>query len=332
VSIAFFGDIKSDAPYDHFLIRVPEADDIRLTDVSDTGYSPGLASGTGCDGNLPYETGVAHIFLPAGRPGLTPHESPVITAFLGQKQAPIFECNISYTSAAPQGDIRLSAVGGRVLKRTKEGLQAVNAGDIFDSLQIKINDQVVSENALFSADTLTISFDNGHIISRGDGFIFSLSGDIRPDAPLGNYLITFTDSTFMTMTDRELATPVYPTLTGTLYPLYSAEISLSAAELNGSFRCFPNPFYPSRGEVTHIAYTLDASAEVDIEIFTITGEAVTTVVQGTFKEAGSHQEDIWSGYNDISRPVVPGTYFCRIRARYDSGAADELKIKIAVLR
>jgi hypothetical protein len=171
-----------------------------------------------------------------------------------------------------------------------------------------------------------------YIISRGENFTLGLACDIKPDAALGNYFIQCPDSTFMDMADRDLATTISPVLTTGTYPLRSAEISLAPEDLKGSFRNYPNPFNPSRDEVTTIAYTLSEDAFVDIEIFTITGDLVKRVIVNSFRNAGAHQVDTWAGLNEIGLPVVTGTYFCRITARYSSGATDELRRKISVLR
>jgi flagellar hook assembly protein FlgD len=119
---------------------------------------------------------------------------------------------------------------------------------------------------------------------------------------------------------------------GSDYPLSTVEVSLQTAGLENSFSNYPNPFVPSRGEVTIIAYDLAEDASVDIEIFSITGQTVKQVVIDAFREAGSHQNDTWGGHNDKDLDVVPGTYFCRITARYVSGREESFRRKIAVIR
>ena len=69
-----------------------------------------------------------------------------------------------------------------------------------------------------------------------------------------------------------------------------------------------------------------------IEIFSITGETVKEVVMDAFRLAGPHQSDQWSGHNGVGLDVIPGTYFCRITARYTDGTVETFRRKVAVIR
>jgi hypothetical protein len=117
-----------------------------------------------------------------------------------------------------------------------------------------------------------------------------------------------------------------------LYPLTSAEVSLSVGDLEKSFTNYPNPFNPSRGENTIIGFAISEDAYIDIEIYTITGQSVKTVAINSFRTSGSYQSDFWTGINAKNLKVVPGTYFCRITARYVSGREESFRRKIAILR
>jgi len=102
--------------------------------------------------------------------------------------------------------------------------------------------------------------------------------------------------------------------------------------LSNSFVNYPNPFFPSRDDYTRIVYNLPEDAYVDLEIFTVTGEAVREIVTNVFQMAGAHDEYTWSGINGKGRQVAPGTYFCRITARYVSGNVESHRRKVAVIR
>ena len=67
-------------------------------------------------------------------------------------------------------------------------------------------------------------------------------------------------------------------------------------------------------------------------MYALTGEEVATIAVNDARPAGSYQDDQWSGLNNASHMVVPGTYFCRITARYASGAVETFRRKIAVVR
>ena len=145
-------------------------------------------------------------------------------------------------------------------------------------------------------------------------------------------MLQFEDSTFCDMIDRNLLTQVSPVLADGSYPILSTELSITSVDLGESFTNFPNPFNPADGEVTTIGYVLAEHAYVDIELFTITGELVSRLIENSYREAGAHRSDTWDGANDKNLNVLPGTYFCRITARYTSGRQESFTRKIAVVR
>jgi hypothetical protein len=116
------------------------------------------------------------------------------------------------------------------------------------------------------------------------------------------------------------------------YPVLSAELSVANGDLKTSFSNFPNPFIPSRGEITTLAYVLSEAATLNIEVYSTTGQAVALLADNAFRAAGSYTDVTWSGHNDAGHEVAPGAYLCRIRAAYSSGRTEEFTRKIAVLR
>lgn len=71
---------------------------------------------------------------------------------------------------------------------------------------------------------------------------------------------------------------------------------------------YPNPFNPS----TTISYSLPTRSEVEIVIFNILGQRVTTLDEG-IQSAGEHTV-VWNGVNDSGGVVATGVYFYRVRA------------------
>jgi len=72
---------------------------------------------------------------------------------------------------------------------------------------------------------------------------------------------------------------------------------------------YPNPFNPS----TTIKYSLPKSEQVDLIIYTITGEKVKTLVSDKI-EAGYHSVQ-WNGVNDQGLSVASGIYIYRIQTK-----------------
>ncbi|HXF47854.1 MAG TPA: M6 family metalloprotease domain-containing protein [Verrucomicrobiae bacterium] len=70
---------------------------------------------------------------------------------------------------------------------------------------------------------------------------------------------------------------------------------------------YPNPFNPA----TVIAYTLEKSGPVELQIFNLLGEKVKTLVSG-HQGAGLHQKS-WDGRDESGRVVSSGLYLYRLR-------------------
>lgn len=74
------------------------------------------------------------------------------------------------------------------------------------------------------------------------------------------------------------------------------------------FQNFPNPFNPS----TKIYYALKEDVNVEISIFNIKGEKITTL-HNNFQTKGFYSLS-WNGKNRVNNPVSGGIYLCQISA------------------
>lgn len=70
----------------------------------------------------------------------------------------------------------------------------------------------------------------------------------------------------------------------------------------------PNPFNPA----TRIAFELPSDSMVRLEIFTVRGQRVRTLVNVTMT-AGPHHVD-WQGQDDRGKQLASGVYFVELRA------------------
>jgi len=85
----------------------------------------------------------------------------------------------------------------------------------------------------------------------------------------------------------------------------NVEVAAAAMALDQNH---PNQFNP----LTTITYTLDAAAEVRIDVFDVGGRRVATIENG-YRAAGRHMV-AWSGRSDAGRVVGSGTYFYALRS------------------
>ncbi|MFH2037183.1 MAG: hypothetical protein ABIJ45_12330 [Candidatus Zixiibacteriota bacterium] len=332
LTVTLVADIESDAPYDHFMISVSGGNAIILSDVIDSTNNPGVEVSVGCGSMFPYVSPVAQIYLPAGRPGLTTISNSVLLAYPGQSSIKIFEGIWSYYGSSLQGDVVLHNLIGQCLQRTPTGLSPISADLIFDTISFEFDNELLTMDTIYEGDTIALNLEYGAEIPSGFTADFDLVCKIKDNAPLGNYIIRFNDSTFMNLTDKNIGTGIYPVLNNGSYPIYSRELSLATCGLEESFTNYPNPFNPADDGYTTIGFILIEPANIDIELFTITGDKVSDLVSNDYRVSGEHQTDLWSGLNDAGQKVISGTYFCRITARYVSGETEEFTRKITVIR
>ncbi len=110
-----------------------------------------------------------------------------------------------------------------------------------------------------------------------------------------------------------------------------AESTLGLGGLAGTASNYPNPFEPNEGATT-FAFHLSEPGRVTIEIFTIMGNRVSTIVNDAQRPAGPNSTDTWDGKNESGRTVASGTYLCQITVTYDSGRTERTHRKVTVLR
>lgn len=123
----------------------------------------------------------------------------------------------------------------------------------------------------------------------------------------------------LTSADGLVSTPVYTVLadadntkwfcTGAGVSAFS-EIITGIAERSHpssiSLSTFPNPFNPS----ATIEFTLPQSGRTTLEVYSLSGQRIRTLVSGTMN-AGGHSV-IWDGLDERGRTVSSGVYFARI--------------------
>lgn len=90
---------------------------------------------------------------------------------------------------------------------------------------------------------------------------------------------------------------------------YDIEDPLPASELLGGLLGAPNPAKPS----TSISFDLKSAAQVDVEVYDISGRLIKRLAQGEFMAAGP-ASILWQGVDEQGRPVASGTYLFRVKA------------------
>ena len=76
-------------------------------------------------------------------------------------------------------------------------------------------------------------------------------------------------------------------------------------ELKGNY---PNPFNPS----TKIAYSIDMNSKVNVKIYSLLGEEITSLFSGDVNP-GTHEVQ-WNGVDNVGVAVASGVYIYRVEA------------------
>jgi hypothetical protein len=119
--------------------------------------------------------------------------------------------------------------------------------------------------------------------------------------------------------------------TGQSFPLWTDTGNLGAMSLEKSYANFPNPFAAGR-EQTSFVYYLPQNGRVTLRIWTLRGDAVTTLIRDGARPAGLHQEDVWNGRNGSGDTVLNGVYLAELVVTFDDGQSKRLLRKVAVVR
>jgi|GEM_PF-6354630 len=86
---------------------------------------------------------------------------------------------------------------------------------------------------------------------------------------------------------------------------------------------YPNPFNP----VTHIRYAIPSDSYVHIQIFSVMGEEIATLVD-TKRTAGSY-DVVWSGLRNDGQSVGSGVYFARLVASQNGSGLNSSAIRFS---
>ena len=108
---------------------------------------------------------------------------------------------------------------------------------------------------------------------------------------------------------------VYPTAATKPVVLTKPALGEDGAEADsfvfGMAQNYPNPFNPT----TSIRYTLTASSNVRLVVYSVLGQEVRVLVNG-MQQPGHHAVQ-WDGLDDGGRQVASGVYLCRLKASPD---------------
>jgi hypothetical protein len=171
------------------------------------------------------------------------------------------------------------------------------------------------------------------LLSAGESQNFSLS--LKLKNPAAGPLRFFITSDLISALDSVPGAPAVPALLlregGRPFAYTSPAFNTSAGSgLAATLVTYPNPFSPP-AERMQIAYRLSAASEVELKIYTLTGELVAERTYRSGSAGGSPgvNQIEWDGRNDRGKEVKNGVYLAVIRSK---ATGEVVKQKLAVVR
>ena len=194
--------------------------------------------------------------------------------------------------------------------------------------QATLSDGVDSANAKVEENRLAFVFSPPVRLDPEDTRNFSLS--IRPAAKLPVSIRFYTNADLIEAFDSITGGGTTPALLlkadGRPFEYTSSVFTTTAGVgLAASLVTYPNPFSPP-GEKIQMAYRLSAASEVDLKIYTLTGELV---MEKTYAGGSGANQIEWDGTNGRGEPVKNGVYIAVIRSR---ATGETVKQKLAVVK
>ena len=170
------------------------------------------------------------------------------------------------------------------------------------------------------------------LVNAGAELTVQIEALIKPTAPPGQLVLQLDgdgisagqpggEGTFVRILPAE----------GFQLPFATAPGNVGPTSLTDSYINFPNPFAAGR-EATTFAYSLPASGKVTLRVMTPHGETVATLLDQAVRDAGLHQQDVWSGLNGRGDVVRNGVYLAEITVEFADGTRQRELRKVAVVR
>jgi hypothetical protein len=183
------------------------------------------------------------------------------------------------------------------------------------------------KNSVNSSINLENNKADGYLIYKStDGLIFNISGSaLAGDTTYTDSLVTIGNTYYYYVTAMASGMESNPsdTVSVTVVPLVD-KIDNWGKGIPTTFAIaqnYPNPFNP----VTTIRYQLPKASHVKLEVFTITGQKVKTLVDAT--QQVNYYTVTWDGLNETGSKVASGIYLYRIEAGDPSASSGQRFVK-----
>jgi len=278
---------------------------------------------------FPFTSGVTQLEAPARELVASfVEEMPAVLAADGN---PVPVAKLTLTNTASSGTIRVDHLD--VLASDPRN-NALATGDAVSRIQAWVGDSLWADSGdlLVGAMTARATAMTPLALDPHAPITIELRAIPRSGAPIGPFRLGLrSDGIGVIQPTSPLLAVAVVAGEGQAFPFWTLAGGPTALTLKGSYSNFPNPFAAGRQSST-FAFYLKSPARVTLELWTLRGDRVRTLLSGSSLGAGLHQEIGWDGKNGRGDTVVSGAYVAEIRATYDDGSEERERRKVAVVR
>jgi hypothetical protein len=208
----------------------------------------------------------------------------------------------------------------------------IDPGALLAAARLLDADNVISTGQINSNSITFLIPDSAVVVPASTSDTLTMQVDINTAMSGVNFRFAILDSSSVEVIDLTIGdTLMVGTIGNTGYPLASGFIHVLGGGAESAFTNYPNPFAAGR-ENTRITYSLETASTVTLELYTIWGTHVRTLVENKPLQPGLYQNVIWNGKNDEGDVVNNGVYFLVLEVRGNEGSYTTIRRKVGVLR
>lgn len=217
-----------------------------------------------------------------------------------------------------------------LVKKISIGLGGLkNPADIFAFDEAVLSEGIHSSPAVVEGNHLNFTFSPSVVVGPEETKNFAFSVPLPSEGQLPVSLRFFTNGDMIEAFDSVPGNGTVPALLskpdGKPFEYSSVFTTASGTGLAASLVAYPNPFSPPLEKI-QIAYRLSAASEVELKIYTLTGELV---MEKTYASGFGVNQIEWDGTNGRGEAVKNGVYLAVIRS---AATGEVVKQKLAVVK
>jgi hypothetical protein len=323
LSLDLIADVSPTAP-SGFLQLFSGANDIAAFDAN---LNTAVTARPDAAGSLPARSGLTHLDPPPR--DLRASLASLMPSVIAGDERPIRTATLSLRNPAAAGSIRVGSLSVMAADRSH---QAIDLGTAFDWLEATIGgvpwaQSAVASNAVGATLTPASPLD----IAAGTTAQLVIYATPRAGARGSVRLGIDSSGVVIIQPQGGLLQVVVSPEPGQSFPFWTGAAEIGATNLAQSFINFPNPFAAGH-EATTIGYFLPSAGRVSLRVYTAAGDAIRTLLDGSYRAAGMYEDTHWDGRNGGGQVIRNGVYLAELVADYDDGRHERALRKIAVVR